>query len=65
MVLVDGSAELYAQGEIGQNSAEVFAKLAIRHLTSSGLRLSLYVSPRYLTAAEMLIGGRDRRMSIK
>jgi len=78
MALVDGSAELYARGEIGQNSAELLARfeagqeaeeiqgrMAIRHPTSSDLRFSLYVRPRHLTAAEMVIGGRDRRMRIR
>jgi len=78
MALVDGSAELYARGEIGQNSTELLARfeagqeaeellgrIAIRHPATSDLRFSLYVRPRHLTAAEMAIGGRNRRMRIR
>jgi len=73
-----GSAELLGKFEVGQNSVDLLARLevgqgaeellgraSIRCSASSDLKFSLYVSPWYLTAAEMLVGGRDRRMKIK
>lgn len=59
-----GSVDLPARFEVGQGAEELLGRTAIRHPATSDLKLSLYVRPRHLTAAEMLIGGRDRRIDL-
>jgi len=56
--------DLIARFEVGQDAEELPGRGVIRHSASSDLKFSLYVSPWYLTAVEMLIGGRDRRMDL-
>jgi hypothetical protein len=43
---------------------DLLGRTITKHSASSDLKLSLYVSPWYLTAVEMLIGGRDRLMDL-
>jgi hypothetical protein len=58
------SVVLLAKFDVGQDSEELLGRIAIRHSTSLDLLSSFYASPSYLTAAEMLIGGRDREMVV-
>ena len=59
------SVDLPARFEVGQDAEEFLGRVAIRRSASSDLKFSLYVCPWYLTAVEMLVGGRNRRMKIK
>jgi len=58
------SQDLPASFEVGQDSVDLSARSIIRHSTYSDLKLRLYVRPEESLAAEMTIGGRDRRLDL-
>ncbi len=61
-----GSAELYARANIRNlDSQELFSAFIVRQLVASNLYFTFYVRPFELRAGEMIIGGRNRRMTIK
>jgi len=58
-------ADLLANVEIQQSGpAELLGNFEVQQLEGLDLISNFYVSPLYLTADEMLIGGRDRRMDL-
>jgi len=59
------SQNLLANVEIQQSGpAELLGNVEVQQLEGLDLISNFYVSPLYLTADEMLIGGRDRRMDL-